>query len=88
LRRLFNNNMDIVRDMGRKPILGERASYPSVVRLPDEIERRIDAYARTMGIATRSEAIRSLVQLGLATHYEAERKRALPKRSRTKRGGD
>ena len=44
------------------------------MRLPDEIGVRIDAYAKTLGIKTRSDAVRSLLLLGLATHYEAERK--------------
>jgi hypothetical protein len=43
-------------------------------RLPDEICVRIDVYAKTLGIKTRSDAVRSLLLLGLATHYEAERK--------------
>jgi hypothetical protein len=59
-----------------------------VLRVPDEIGRRIDGYAKTMRIKNRSEAVRQLLLLGLATHYEAERRRTLPKRSRTKRGGD
>jgi metal-responsive CopG/Arc/MetJ family transcriptional regulator len=66
--------------MGRKPILGERASSLVALRLPDEITVRVDAYAKTVGIKQRSEAVRSLLLLGLATHYEAERKRAAPKR--------
>jgi metal-responsive CopG/Arc/MetJ family transcriptional regulator len=65
--------------MGRKPI-GERAAPRTILRLPDEIGVRVDAYAKTLGIKTRSEAVRSLLLLGLATHYEAERKRTAPKR--------
>lgn len=68
--------------MGRKPILGERASSLVALRLPDEITVRVDAYAKTVGINQRSEAVRSLLLLGLAKHYETERKRTAPKRKR------
>jgi metal-responsive CopG/Arc/MetJ family transcriptional regulator len=68
--------------MGRKPTLGERPADMLVLRLPDEIGRRIDGYAETMGIKNRSEAVRQLILLGLAAHYEAERKRTTPKKRR------
>jgi metal-responsive CopG/Arc/MetJ family transcriptional regulator len=58
-----------------------------MLRLPRELERMVDGYAKTAGYATRSEAIRQLIRLGLSTHYEAEHKRLAPKRSRMKRGG-
>jgi metal-responsive CopG/Arc/MetJ family transcriptional regulator len=65
--------------MGRKP-LGERAAPQIFVRLPDEIGVRVDAYAKTLGIKTRSEAVRQLLLLGLSTHYENEHKRTASKR--------
>jgi hypothetical protein len=43
-------------------------------------------FAKTLGIKTRSEAVRSLVLLGLSTHYQAERKRTAPTRSKRPHG--
>jgi metal-responsive CopG/Arc/MetJ family transcriptional regulator len=60
--------------MGRKP-LGERAAPQIFVRLPDEIGVRVDAYAKALGVKTRSEAVRQLLLLGLSTHHENEHKR-------------
>jgi hypothetical protein len=72
-------------EMGRRPI-GEKAANFFGLRLPDEIATRVDAYAKCMGIKTRSEAARSLLMLGLATHHEAEVKQAASKRAKkTKR---
>ena len=67
--------------MGRRP-LGEKPAELFVLRLPNEIAVRVDAYAKHRGIKKRAEAFRELVLLGLSTHYEAERKRTAPKRSR------
>jgi Arc/MetJ-type ribon-helix-helix transcriptional regulator len=52
--------------MGRPP-LGEKAARIFPVRLPDEIVMAIDAFAEREAIKMRSEAIRRLVELGLAT---------------------
>jgi metal-responsive CopG/Arc/MetJ family transcriptional regulator len=67
--------------MGRKPI-GEKPAELFVLRLPEEITVRVDAYAKHRGIKKRAEAFRELVLLGLSTHYEAETKRVAPKHKR------
>jgi hypothetical protein len=57
-------------------------------RLPDEVAVRVVAYAKTPGIKTRSEAVRSLVLLRAEQHYEAERqthRAAAPQKARALR---
>jgi Arc/MetJ-type ribon-helix-helix transcriptional regulator len=60
----------VIRKSGKKmgrPPLGEKAAGIFPVRLPDEIVMAIDAFAEREAIKMRSEAIRRLVELGLAT---------------------
>jgi metal-responsive CopG/Arc/MetJ family transcriptional regulator len=69
--------------MGRRPIIGERASGPFTMRLPDEVAARVDGYAERHGIRTRSEAIRRLVDEALtADERRAKRETAPVKRVR------
>jgi metal-responsive CopG/Arc/MetJ family transcriptional regulator len=59
--------------MGRRPILGEQASSLTALRLPDELNARIDAYAEDRGIEQRSEAIRQLLTFSLDAHEKRRR---------------
>jgi Arc/MetJ-type ribon-helix-helix transcriptional regulator len=61
--------------MGRRPIIGERASGPFTMRLSDEYEARIAAYIRRHAIASRSEAVRRLIDEALSADERRARRR-------------
>jgi hypothetical protein len=71
-----------------RPRIGKEIANVFAIRLPEEITKAVDAYAKCQAIKTRAQAIRRLVERGLvAAQVDAqiEANRAAPKRRPAKR---
>jgi metal-responsive CopG/Arc/MetJ family transcriptional regulator len=58
---------NVIRNKSGRPRIGKTVAPAIPIRFPEEITRAVDAWGKRNKVKTRSEAIRRLVERGLAS---------------------